>query len=293
METVEQLRRKITSAEDLQSVVRTMKALAAVSIRQYEKALESLAHYYRTISLGLQVVVKNDPSLYSRDWQTERGARLSVILGSDYGMVGQFNDQVVSYAMERIAPAGAQVGIWAMGERVVARLERWGRGADHIYSAPSSVSGVTSAVQHMLLDIEEANLQQRLEGVEFFYNRPLAGAAFEPASFQLLPIDRSWLRSLSRQAWPSRVLPTFSMQSKSLFSALIRQFLFVSIYKAITESLASENASRLAAMQGAEKNIDERLGELQSRYHQQRQSAITEELMDVISGFEALTGDND
>jgi F-type H+-transporting ATPase subunit gamma len=74
-----------------------------------------------------------------------------------------------------------------------------------------------------------------------------------------------------------------------LFSALMRQYLFVSLSRACAESLASENASRLAAMQGAEKNIDERLTELQALFRQQRQMAITAELLDIVAGVEALT----
>lgn len=291
METIEELRSKITSAEDLQSVVRTMKALAAVSIRQYEKALESLVEYHRTISLGLQIVVKKEPSLLSFFRRPQSGRLLIVILGSDYGMVGQFNDQIVSYAMEELDSIGGEVEIWAMGERILSRVERRGHPAGKIYFAPSSVSGVTSIVQRILLDLEEANSRGQIERVAFFYNRPIAGASFESASYQLLPIDENWLLGLSHQPWPNRVLPTYTMESDNLFSALIRQFLFVSIYKAIAESLASENASRLAAMQGADKNIDERLGDLQLKYHQQRQSSITEELMDVVSGFEALTNE--
>jgi F-type H+-transporting ATPase subunit gamma len=81
------------------------------------------------------------------------------------------------------------------------------------------------------------------------------------------------------------------MDWDALFSALIRQYLFVSLYRAFAESLASENASRLAAMQNAERNIDERLTALQGQFHQQRQSSITEELLDIVSGFEALKED--
>ena len=72
--------------------------------------------------------------------------------------------------------------------------------------------------------------------------------------------------------------------------ALIREFLFVSLFRACADSLASENASRLAAMQRADKNIDELLDDLNGTFHRVRQSAINEELFDVISGFEALTG---
>ena len=71
-------------------------------------------------------------------------------------------------------------------------------------------------------------------------------------------------------------------------SALIREYLFISLFRACAESLASENASRLAAMQRAEKNIGELLETLHGNYHRLRQSGIDEELFDVISGYEAL-----
>jgi F-type H+-transporting ATPase subunit gamma len=71
--------------------------------------------------------------------------------------------------------------------------------------------------------------------------------------------------------------------------ALIREYLFVSLFRACAESLASENASRLAAMQRADKNIDELLEDLNRTFHRLRQSGIDEELFDVISGFEALS----
>ena len=70
--------------------------------------------------------------------------------------------------------------------------------------------------------------------------------------------------------------------------ALVREYLFVSLFRACTESLSSENASRLAAMQRAEKNIDELLDDLNQTFHRLRQSSIDEALFDVASGFESL-----
>jgi F-type H+-transporting ATPase subunit gamma len=70
---------------------------------------------------------------------------------------------------------------------------------------------------------------------------------------------------------------------------LIREYLFISLFRACAESLASENASRLAAMQRADKNIDELLEDLNRAFHRMRQDGIDEELFDVVSGFEALT----
>lgn len=71
--------------------------------------------------------------------------------------------------------------------------------------------------------------------------------------------------------------------------ALVREYLFVSLFRACAQSMASENASRLAAMQRAEKNIDELLDELHQGYNRLRQGSIDEELFDVIAGFEALS----
>ncbi|GAG38988.1 unnamed protein product, partial [marine sediment metagenome] len=74
-----------------------------------------------------------------------------------------------------------------------------------------------------------------------------------------------------------------------LFTSLVRQYLFGALFRAFAESLASENASRLASMQAAEKNIEERIDQLRLRFHRHRQSAITEELLDVVAGFEVLS----
>ena len=83
-------------------------------------------------------------------------------------------------------------------------------------------------------------------------------------------------------------LPETMGSDTETLRALIREYLFVSIFRACAESLASENVSRLAAMQRADKNIDELLGNLNGTYHRLRQSGIDEELFDVIAGFEAL-----
>jgi F-type H+-transporting ATPase subunit gamma len=80
------------------------------------------------------------------------------------------------------------------------------------------------------------------------------------------------------------------MDEAELFQGLIREYLFVSLFRAFAESLASENASRLASMQVAERNIEDRLHALTVESRQLRQSAITDELLDIIASFEALRG---
>lgn len=127
--------------------------------------------------------------------------------------------------------------------------------------------------------------------LHLFHNSPTADAIYAPVQQRLLPLDEIWRRRLAALPWPTKNLPEVVGGSgdATTLRALIREYLFVSIFRACAESLTSENASRLAAMQRADKNIDELLEVLNGNFHRLRQTSIDEELFDVISGFEALT----
>lgn len=294
METAEALQRKIATTEDLQSVVKTMKALAAVNIRQYEKAVAALAEYNRTIIMGLQAVLQMRPG----GWVTARPAPRrhigAIVIGSDQGMCGSLNEQIVTHAltaMRALSVTPESRTLLVVGLRVTTRLEDAGEFIEHSLSVPGATDGITPLVQDILITIDQWRLQRGLDHIVLFYNRFLSGASYRPHTVHLLPLDTDWLHRIEKSAWPSRALPLVTMDYDRLFSRLIRQYLFVLLYRAVAESLASENASRLASMQGAERNIAERLDELQAQFHQQRQMAITEELLDIVAGFEALAGE--
>ncbi len=291
METLESLKRRLRSTEDLQSVVRTMKSLAAVNIRQYEQAARALSDYFRTVETGLQVVVRNTPGSFVHARTAPMDRLLGVIFGTDQGMCGPLNEQIVSFAEERMDRSGvdpADRDLLVVGERADALVEA-GRHDDRtVFNVPGSVSGITPVVQEMLMEIEAWDDPRRSGHVYLFFHRQTSGAASEPRELHLLPADREWLGRLQGRPWDSRSLPVFSMDPDRIFSDLIREYLFSGLYRAFVESAASENASRLAAMQGAEKNISEQLESLRSDYHRQRQMSITEELLDIVAGFEAL-----
>jgi len=290
MFALEDLKKRIESTEDLQSVVKTMKALAAVNIRQYEKALESLQDYNRAVEMGLQVVFRNRPDMPILARRAPKNRLGAIVFGSDQGMCGPLNDQVVSYTISTMDELGIQEGvILAIGERVKGRLEDSGHPATDDLLVPSSVTGITPQVQNLMIKIEQWQSKKEINHVFLFYSLHQTGASYQPHHVRLLPIDEEWLMRLTAKSWPTRILPNYTMDWDSLFSALIREYLFISLFRAFAESLASENASRLASMQAAEKNIEEQLSELNKQFHQRRQMAITEELLDIVSGFEALT----
>ena len=285
------LRRKIDSARNLQSVVRTMKAMAASSISQYERSVRALADYYRTVELGLSVslqVTDTAPLITGDTQRTTAGTSHAVVFGSDQGLVGRFNDVVADHAMENLAPLPAQSEIWAVGERVHARLADAGMSLLGIFPVPNSVKAVTLLVGQILVQSEERRSQGEMAELHLFYNRPTSGAIYLPVRQRLLPLDAQWQHTLAEQPWPTRNLPEVIGSGTGTLGALIREYLFVSLFRACAESLASENASRLAAMQRADENIDQLLAELSGTFHRLRQSSIDEELFDVVAGFEAL-----
>ncbi len=293
METLEGLKRRIASTEDLQSVVKTMKSLAAVKIRQYQNAVEAVEAYNKTVEMGLQAVLYGWPDTGRGGTAAESDKRLgAVVFGSDQGMCGQLNDQVASYAAEAMEKRNVRPdhrNILSVGQRMTARLESQGQLLEESFSLPNSVHGITDKVGELLLRIESWTDVRGLDRIFLFYSRPTSGASFKPHSVRLLPVDQHWLAEIKKNQWPTAMLPLYTMERGQLFSKLIRQYLFVSLFRAFADSAASENASRLASMQRAEGNIKEQLEELNKRYHMQRQMSITEELLDIVSGFEALT----
>ena len=295
-ETTASLRRQIDGAGDLQSVVRTMKAVAASSVGQYENSVLALGDYYRTVELGLGVCLRSTGSPTStsaRARQPDAGAIGAVVFGSDQGLVGRFNDAVADYAIAALADPPGETRVWAVGERAHARLADAGLQLMGLFSVPNSVEGITPLVGRILVESESLRGRGDITELHLFYNRPTSGAAYAPVSQRLLPLDENWSRKPAKRPWPTQNLPEVIGDRVATLRALIREYLFVSLFRACAESLASENASRLAAMQRADRNIDELLEDLTRTFHRLRQSGIDEELFDVISGFEALNVEDD
>ncbi len=285
------LRRKISSAGDLQSVVRTMKALAASSIGQYEKSVRALGDYYRTVELGLGACFReSEPSgsMTKRKEKPDADPIGAIVFGSDQGLVGQFNDVVADYAIKTLAALPGIPQVWAVGERVHARLADAGLPMIGLYAVPSSVQAITPLVGQIQIESEAHRAKGEYARVYVFHNRPQSGSLYEPVSQRLLPLDAQWQQGLAQVPWPTKTLPEVMSAGNATLRALIREYLFISLFRACAESLASENASRLAAMERADRNIDDLLETLQSTFHRLRQDSIDEELFDVISGYEAL-----
>jgi len=290
--TIKGLTRKISGAADLEDVVRSMKALAASSIGQYQKAVHALEEYSTTLELALTACLRRARPGYDT---TEAGAQKrrgigAIVFGSDQGLVGRFNETVVEYAVNTLkALPGPITKVWPLGERIHALLVDTGMPTAGILPVPASVNAIAGLVGQILINVEAARENGDVVELYLFHNHPKSGSVYEPAGKRLLPLDLTWQKQLAAAPWPTKLPPEVIQGTTSPLRAFIREYLFVLLFQACAESLACENASRLAAMQRAEKNIDGILEDLNLKLHRIRQESIDEELFDVISGYEALT----
>jgi F-type H+-transporting ATPase subunit gamma len=290
-DTLASLRRKIGGAGDLKSVVRSMKALAASSIGQYEKSVLALADYERTVELGLTACLRNREGAAERAGKTGSASKAvrAIVFGSDQGLVGQFNDVLADFVASTLGPLPVEKKIWAVGDRVRSRLEDSGLTPVGLFNVPTSVNAITRLVGQVLVESQKNQGIGESDSFYLFHNQPSSRASYEPVSQRLLPLDETWALKLAQLPWPTKNLPEVIGAREQTLQAFLREYLFVSLFKACAESLAAENGSRLAAMQRAEKNINDQLETLNQTFHRLRQSSIDEELFDVVSGYESLS----
>lgn len=292
MESLDRFRRELDSLDELRDIVKTMKALSAASIRQYERAVTALAEYYRTVEKGLHVVLKDTNVSLSPAPHSREPRRLgAIVFGSDHGLCGRFNEELAAHTLDRIAASPAESEgrrVLVVGARAAASLEQAGQAVDEILVLPGSAAQITAVVQQILLRLDEWLQSAGVQYVYLLFNRRSADRGYYSTGVELLPLQLHRFRRLEEERWPSRNLPTFTMESDKLLSRLLHQYLFVMIFRACAESHASEHASRLAAMQEAERNLDNHLEELTMDFRRARQTAITSELLNVVTGFEAI-----
>jgi F-type H+-transporting ATPase subunit gamma len=167
-------------------------------------------------------------------------------------------------------------------------LEAAGLTVSKRFVVPSSVGAITALVTEIQIEMDSYGASNRYSQILVFHNAPRSATHYEAVGQRLLPLDATWYKRIREIPWPNTRLAQLLGERTAGLAGLIHEQLFISLYRACAESLASENASRLEAMQRAEDNIESVKDELQQSLNRLRQSSIDEELFDVIAGFNAL-----
>ena len=270
-----------------------MKSLSAVSIIQYDTALKSLIDYGKTIDLGMLALIKHGVVRVpvQKKLSIEKKKAVSVIIGSDTGMVGRINRDVVALSDKMLKRKGflsENISYIPVGRQIIGILENNHRSNIVArYPISNSVKSISATSTNILLTIDKLVRSEGTTHVFLFFSQK-RGAYIKAHSILLVPMGEEWLKDLENKKWEGKSFPTYSMNSEKLFSSLVHEKMMMTISTALTDALSAEHHMRLTTMQAAEKNIDENLEHMNQIYQQMRQENITTELLDVVNGAEAM-----
>jgi F-type H+-transporting ATPase subunit gamma len=285
MQATEQLKRRIEGAGELLQVVRTMKAIALVAVHEFELAEEALRRYSAVIDQGLAATLPRAQQLPEQPAPCESDPLGVIAIGSDHGLCGAFNKTVASRVMaltQRERPTRVAV----LGTRLAGLLTDSLPAIDAELKMPKTVQTVSAVAGEVLVVLahwESIGVRE----VVIVGERRLSGTEHGANDARLLPLDLADLATRCR--WPARAFPGLLGRPVEIATELLEQHVRAELAAALAASLVAENEARVATTQGAEHNIRERLDGLKAEYRRAYQGAETEELLDVVSGFESIT----
>ncbi len=288
--TLEQLNKRIKTTTDLRGIVSTMKMLSSVNIGPYEKALSSLNQYGQTIDEAFVGLIVNNGFLQKLVKLSAQPKTIAILIGTDNGLVGRFNRDVITKANNYFKRKGYAVGTVpyiCIGKRLTLMANGTQSKVAAGFPISNSVKELTSAAADILDKVQEIAATHHTERILVFANYKV-NARVAPAMTQLLPLPQDHFEALKGQHWTGRSFPMITQNKTDLLAALTQEYLSFMLSKLLTASLAAEHYTRMINMQQAEKNIDERLETMNLEYQQARQTAITDELIDIVSGAESI-----
>lgn len=286
-QTLETLSRHSDTLTSIRGIVHTMKTLSAINATPYEQAARSIEAYHRTILQGFAAFAHRtgEIALQSED----AAEHLLVIFGSDHGLCGNYNEILAEVVKRHCqAQATGKQRLLCIGMQMNSALFDQGLLPESVLLPPASAEGIGRLSGDIVTRIDAISRGQSLYRIAVmlaFTQRGEHGLR-EPVIRSLLPLDPSLLQPDRR--WHSRSLPDYNMAPDVLLASLIRSHIFASVFRASAEAMVTENSARLALMQQAEQSVDDRLEQVKGEMRYVRQTEITDELMDVIIGFEAL-----
>ena len=281
MQRLADLQNRIRSLGELRDVVGAMRSLSAVRVQQAHETLLAIRQYAGVIESAM---AEADPGLSRRSTDRVPAAEPTTAVlafGSEHGFVGAFNEHVLDHAIAHVG--GPDDRLLVVGSRAaMIATERRLRVA---WTCPmaSHVGGVDDVALKAAEEIGRGGVAEPTK-VILVYTRSSGGATWRLVVQTLLPFDFAPYLPPRRNPAP----PISNLAAKDLFEKLVEELVFAQLTHAATESFASESAARLAAMKSAHDNIAEKLALLTRCEREGRQEEITTELLDVVTGAEAM-----
>lgn len=283
-QTLELLARRTGTMQSIRGIIRTMKTMSAINVMPYEQASVAIEAYRATVLDGFHAFLHQFGPIPT---SPEPGAApVIVAYGTDLGLCGNYNEVLAS----SVATVAENARVLCIGVQLEDALAGLGITPEVTLLPPATAEGLGRLAGDVIarLDTLRRASASGAVSVTLVYMQRAGHGSQAPALLPLLPLDPMLIGTLAARPWVSRSLPQFTLPPDDLLAALIRSYLFTDLFRAGAEALVTENAARLARMQQAEQSVDERLDDLTAETRTVRQSEITTELLDVITGFDAL-----
>ena len=283
MQLASEVLTRIHSLEQLGEVVRALRSVSAARVQQAHSVLDSVRQYTAIIrdalgeaARGASLPAQPDPAPDTRG--------VVIAFGSEHGFVGAFNDRVLEHAAIQRKERDE---LLVVGSRCVLGANERRDRVSWTCAMATQVGGIDEVALRIAERLGHPGIREDVGRVILAYTRSSGGSTWRIVTETLLPFDvRPYLpRRMDRP----RALS--NLQPRALLDGLIGELLFAQLAHAATESFASENAARLAAMESAADNVEGKLDDLGRVERELRQEEITTELLDVVTGAEAITND--
>ena len=296
METLDDLKKVLETSESIKQVVSTMKTLSSANIKKYEKAVKMLYAYRSNIELGLQAIMAYGENINEnalRYFKNSNGDNdLIIVFGSNQGLCGRFNDRVVNFVYEDILDNLKNTRVITVGERLNMLLSIKNVNIIKNISLPTSIENVSNTIYEILQMVEDEIKLQKSDNVFLYYTSNDDTSNGSLTKDRLIPIDKKVLEKAKNKVWLTNNIPYWQVDTKELLSDLLEQYIFLLLSNALINSISSEQKNRLITLQSAEKNINDLVKDKKLKYNQKRQSIITSELLDVITGYNTSKDSN-
>jgi len=269
----------IGSLSELRNIVGAMRALAGMRVQEAQQALPGIRRYADAIAVAVADSLHLLPEPAAAPRRSRH--RLALVLcAAEHGFVGGFNERLVAQAT---AELGADDRLFVLGSRGAALALEHGRKAHWSHPMATRCAAAPETVQRLTRELYGSIGRGEVDGADVMFTRYRAGAATAVERRTVLPLDLDALRA--RQ---SRLPPLHNLPSAALHERLVAEYVFALLVEAAAESIASENAARFAAMASAHENVSKKVDDLRREAHQARQAEVTNELLELVTGAEAL-----
>lgn len=271
-----ELRHHIGALETLAGVIKSTKTLAAISARQFGQSLQAVDAYAHVTSMGLAALPwVPDGSALTMTGQHAKGL---VIFGAQRGLCGRFHQDILEQAMVQVS-ALKNARVVVVGQRLGDDLAEAGIAPEVSIAAPASSAGLIETIQTLLQVL--VHWHDQVPQATMLH--VVQGSTLEAT--ELLPVN--WPRQ--EVAWPGHSLPYVAAPQEALHMFLQEQ-LFIVLLRATIHACAAEAMARWRAMQAAQDHLDEQLDQLRNKARTLRQEIITDELLDILSGYAVTFG---